>query len=160
MVNLSLFKQIRRLSYLILLGIFALFDITRQDMSRRTFVFYTFDQGMTLVEDRMLPRSASREEDIARYVEEALLGPVSLEAPPLFPRGTKLRSLIFRDGTVYGDLSQSAALPVLGVKTDVFAGMLTLNQGIRRNFSYVSDVKLFIEGNEAFFKEFVDIFGK
>jgi hypothetical protein len=139
---------------------FALFDIIRQDMSRYTFVFYTFDRGTALVEDRMLPRSAFREENIARYVEETLLGPVSLEAAPLLVRGTRLRSLIFRDGTVYGDISQSAALPVLGAKADVFTGMLTLNQGIRRNFPYVSDVKLFIEGNEVFFKEFADIFGK
>jgi hypothetical protein len=160
MINLSFFKQIRRLSYLILLGCFAFFDVSRQDMSRRTFVFYTFDRGTVLVEDRMLPCSASREEDITRYVEEALLGPVSLEAAPLFARGTRLRSLIFRDGTVYCDLSQNAALPVLEVKADVFAGVLALNHGIKRNFSYVADVKLFIEGNEAFFKEFADIFGK
>jgi spore germination protein GerM len=160
MIDFSFFKQIRRLSYLILLGCFAFFDASRQDMSRRTFVFYTFDQEKVLVEDRMLPRSASREENIARYVEETLLGPVSLEAAPLFPKGTRLRSLIFRDGTVYGDLSQSAALPVPKTKLDVFAGMLVLNQGIRRNFSYVADVRLFIEGNEAFFKEFADIFGK
>jgi hypothetical protein len=160
MIDFSFFKQIRRLSYLILLGCFAFFDASRQDMSRRTFVFYTFDRGTALVEDRMLPRSASREENIARYVEEALLGPVSLEAAPLFSKGTRLRSLIYRDGTVYSDLSQTAALPVLGAKADVFTGMLALNQGIRRNFSYVTDVKLFIEGNEAFFTEFADIFGK
>ncbi|MDR2144578.1 MAG: GerMN domain-containing protein [Treponema sp.] len=160
MINFSFFKQIRRLSYLILLGCFALFDVAHQGMSRRTFVFYTFDRGETLVEDRMLLRSASREENITRYVEEALLGPVSLEAAPLFPRGTRLRSLIFRDGTVYGDLDQNAALPVLEAKADVFTALLALNRGIRRNFSYAADVKLFIEGNEAFFKEFADIFGK
>ncbi|MDR0585972.1 MAG: GerMN domain-containing protein [Treponema sp.] len=160
MINFSFFKQIRRFLYLVLLCCFALFDVARQGMSRRTFVFYTFDQGKTLVEDRMLLRSASREENIARYVEEALLGPVSLEAAPLFPKGTRLRSLIFRDGTVYGDLDQSAALPVPEAKADVFAAALALNQGIRRNFSYVADVKLFIEGNEVFFKEFTDIFGK
>jgi hypothetical protein len=160
MIDFSFFKQIRRLSYLVLLGFFAFFDVSRQDLSRRTFVFYTFDRGAVLVEDRMLPRSASREEDITHYVEEALLGPVSLEAAPLFARGTRLRSLIFRDGTVYGDLSQSAALPVPEAKTDVFDGMLALNQGIRRNFSHAADVRLFIEGNETFFKEFADIFGK
>jgi hypothetical protein len=160
MIDFSVFKQIRRLSYLVLLGCFALFDVSRQDMSRRTFVFYTFDRGSALVEDRMLPRSASREEDITRYVEEVLLGPVSLEAAPLFIRGTRFRSLIFRDETVYCDLSQNAALPVPEAKTDVFTGLLALNTGIRRNFSYVADVKLFIEGNEAFFKEFADIFGK
>jgi hypothetical protein len=160
MIDFVLFKRIRRLSYLILLGIFALFDVSRQGISRRTFVFYTFDKGEVLVEDRMLSKSALREENIARYVEEALLGPVSLEAAPLLTKGTRLRSLIFRDGTVYGDLDQDAALPVPGTRTDVFTGMFTLNQGIRRNFSYVSDVKLFIEGNEVFFKEFNDIFGK
>jgi hypothetical protein len=160
MIDFSVFKQIRRLSYLILLGCFAFFGIFRQDMARRTFVFYTFNRGSPLVEDRMLPRAASREEDLTRYVEEALLGPVSLEAAPLFIRGTRLRSLIFRDGTVYCDLSQNATLPVPEAKTDVFAGMLALNGGIRRNFSYVADIKLFIEGNEAFYKEFADIFGK
>ncbi|MDR0402672.1 MAG: hypothetical protein LBH35_03685 [Treponema sp.] len=160
MINFTVFKQIRRFVYLIALGCFAFFDAAGQDMSRHTFVFYTFDRGKALVEDRMLPRSTSPEEDIARYVEEALLGPVSLEAAPLFARGTRLRTLIFRDGTVYADLSETAALPVPEVKADIFAGMLALNRGIRRNFSYVSDVKLFIEGNEAFFKEFTDIFGK
>jgi hypothetical protein len=160
MIDFSFFKQIRRLSYLILLGFFAFFDTSRQDLSRRTFEFYTFDQGKALVEDRMLPRSASREENITRYVEEALLGPVSLEAAPLFVRGTRLRTLIFRDGTVYGDLSQSAALPIPEAKADVFTGMCALNQGIRRNFPFVADVRLFIEGNEAFFVEFANIFGK
>ncbi|MDR1506012.1 MAG: GerMN domain-containing protein [Treponema sp.] len=162
MINLTFFKQIRRLAYLVLLAVIALFGIASQKQARHTFVFYTFDQGKAVVEDRMLPRSGSsfREENVARYVEEALLGPVSLSAAPLFSKGTKLRSLMLRDGTVYGDLSQNAAMPVPGAKVDAFAGLLTLNRGIRRNFSYVRDVKLFIEGNEVFFREFSDIFGK
>jgi len=158
MINLDRFKQFRRLSYLAILAGFALFWIFSSKMVRRTFVFYTYDRGGVSVEDRMLPKTGVPERDIARYVEEALLGPVSLDLSPLVTKGTKLRSFMLRGGTVYADLSEDAALPVDGAKTDVFTGLAALNRGIRRNFPSVSDVKLFIDGNEVFFKEFADIF--
>jgi hypothetical protein len=159
MIDLSRFKQIRRFFYLAALVFFAVFEISRSGLVRRTFIFYTFDRGRTVVEDRMLPRADSREKDITRYVEETLLGPASVDLAPLLSQGTKLRSLLYRDGTVFADLSQAAALPVFNAKADVFAGLSTLNREIRRNFPYVNDVKLFIEGNEAFFEEFAELFG-
>jgi hypothetical protein len=58
---------------------------------------------------------------------------------------------------VYADLSESAALP-FSETGDVFWSLLTLNEGIRRNFPYIKNVKLFIGGNEVFFKEFYGIF--
>ena len=64
---------------------------------------------------------------------------------------------MYREGAVYADLSESAALPPLE-GGDVFLSLLTLNEGIRRNFSYIKDVRLFIGGNEVFFKEFRGIF--
>jgi len=159
MAEFSRFKQIRRFLYLVALVVFAGFEIFRSGLVRRTFVFYTFDRGRTVVEDRMLPRSASREQDITRYVEEILLGPVSVDLAPLLTQGTKLRSLMYRDGTVFADFSRLAAAPVFNAKTDVLSGLTALNEEIRRNFPYVNDVKLFIEGNEAFFEEFAEIFG-
>jgi hypothetical protein len=150
-------KQNRRLTYLCLLGLFALTEFLLLGLVRRTFVFYSIDNGTPVVEDRMLSRAASREADIRRYVEEVLLGPVSLDSASLFPRETRLRSLLYRDGIVYVDLSESAALPpVEGGET--FNGLYTLNTGIRRNFSYVKDVRLFIAGNETFFEKFREIF--
>jgi hypothetical protein len=134
----------------------ALADLFVLGLVRRTFVFYSILEGDAVVEDRMLRRSPSRETDIRRYVDEALLGPVSPDALPLFPRETRLVSLLFRDGVVYGDFSPEAALPVEG--GDVFKGFLALNEGIRRNFFFVRDVKLFIGGNEIFFREFSGIF--
>jgi hypothetical protein len=83
-------------------------------------------------------------------VEEALLGPVSLDSVPLFPRGTRLESLLYRDGVVYADLTESAVVPdPEGV--DAVTGLNTLYGGIRRNFSYVKDVRLFIGGHETYF---------
>ncbi|GHV71689.1 hypothetical protein AGMMS49928_24640 [Spirochaetia bacterium] len=140
-------KRRRRLVYLALLLIFALVEFAFLGLVRRTFVFYSGMDGSTTVEDRMLPRSASRELDITRYVEEALLGPVSPDSAPLFFPEARLVSLLYRDGVVYADLSETAALPPPG-EGDLFLNLLTLRQGIRRNFSYIKEVKLFISGHE------------
>jgi hypothetical protein len=149
----------RRLMYLVVICLVALGEFWLSGLVRRTFVFYSSLEGKTVVEDRMLRRSGDKETDIRRYVDEALLGPSFPEMDPLFPRGTKLNSFMYREAVVYADLSESAALPLEG-GWDVFRGLLTLNEGIRRNFPFVGDVRLFIGGNEAFFNEFYGIFAE
>jgi hypothetical protein len=145
-------KHTRRLIYLCILGIAAYGNFLRLGLVRRTFVFYAMRDAVPVVEDRMFSQAASAEDDIIRYVEEVLLGPVSLDTAPLFPRETKLRSLLYREGVVYADLSAPAALPSQG-NGDAWRNLDTLNRGIRRNFSFVQDVKLFVEGHEVFFKK-------
>jgi len=83
---------------------------------------------------------------------------VSPDTDPLFPRETRLRSLLFRDGVVYADFSESSLIPVSTPAKGVFLSFLTLNEGIRRNFTAVKDVKFFIGGREIYFKEFHEIF--
>ena len=143
----------RRLFFLGVLSAVALIEFFTLGLVRRTFVFYTIDSGLVTVEDRMVKRSPSREVNITRYVEEALLGPVSPDSLPLFPRGTRLRSLLYRDAVVYADFTETAALPPLE-GGDVFRNMQTLYEGIRRNFSFVRDVRFFITGKAAFGEEF------
>jgi len=152
-------KRNRYLFFLILVSILALADYFILGLVRRTFVFYSLLDGATIVEDRMFHGSASRETDIRRYVEEVLLGPVSPDAALLFPRETRLVSLMYRSGTVFADFSMNSALPeIFPSEEGVFLSFLTLNEGIRRNFSYIKDVKLFIGGNEIFFNDFRVIF--
>ena len=152
-------KRNRNLSFLVLISIIALAEYLALGLVRRTFVFYSSLGGTTIVEDRMFHGSSSRETDIRRYVEEALLGPVSPDAALLFPRETRLLSLIFREGVVYADFSLNSAFPEsFPPEEGVFRSFLTLNEGIRRNFSYIKNVKLFIGGNEIFFNEFYMIF--
>jgi hypothetical protein len=141
-------KYRRRLVYLILLAAFAVVDFLVLGLVRRTFVFYSGIGGATAVEDRMLKRAPARELDIIRYVEEALLGPVSPDSAPLFSPETRLRSLLYRDGVVYADFSEPAALPP-PEGGDVFRNLHTLDTGIRRNFSYIKEVKFFIAGHEV-----------
>ena len=149
-------KRIICLSILVLLGLIALFDFYRLGLARRTFVFFSEMEGKTVVEERMLHRSGDRETDIRRYIDEALLGPVTPGSGPLFPRETRLNSFMYRGEVVYSDLTEAAALPSEG--GDVFKSLLTLNEGIRRNFPFIKNVKLFIGGNEVFFEEFNGIF--
>jgi len=142
---------------LLLIGILAIVALTEffvLGLARRTFVFYTINDGVLVVEDRMLKHSKSREGDIIRYTEEMLLGPVAPGLLPLFPRETGLKSLLYRNGVVYADFSVDAALPPLeGGKT--IDNFRTFYAGILRNFSYVDDVRFFIEGNAIFTDEFL-----
>ena len=154
---MALFKQIRRLAYLAVVTVFAFIDMNDAGLSRRTFEFFTFKHNLPVVEDRMLRTTSSLESDIKAYVEEFILGPVSVDFAPLITKGTKLQSFMFRNGTVYADFSGEAVLPIPGGQP-LFDGFLALNLGIRRNFPSVTGVKLFVNGNEVFFGEFLKIF--
>ena len=146
-------KRNRRALYLLVLIFMAFWDLANTGLSRRTFVFHSSLEDYLAVEERLLYRSPDRETDIRRYLEEALLGPVSPGLDPLFPRETRLHSFMYRDAVVYANLGESAALPLSGSE-GVFLSLFTLNEGIRRNFPYVKDVKIFIGGNEVFYEEF------
>ena len=143
----------RRILFISILVFLAIIEFFYMGLARRTFVYYTIDSGIIAVEDRMLKHSKSKEEDIIRYTEEALLGPVSPDLLPLFPRDTKLKTLMFRDKVVYIDFSESAALPPIEAGSGgpkILDNFSTLYDGIIRNFSYVSDVRFFVEGNAVY----------
>jgi len=146
-------KNKRRIFLLALISVIALTEFLIMGLARRTFVFYNIDSGEIVVEDRMLKRSRSREVNITRYAEEALLGPVNPDLLPLFPYGTRLKSLLYRDGIVYADFSVEAALPPVE-GGDVFKNFRTFYEGVLRNFSSVKDVRFFIDGRTVFAGEF------
>ena len=140
----------RRLFFIVILALAALTEFLVLGLARRTFIFYTVDEGNIVVEDRMLKHSKSREGDIIRYTEEVLLGPVSPDLLPLFPRETRLKSLLYRNGVVFADFSADAALPPIEGGSAI-NNFRTFYAGILRNFPYVKDVRFFIEGNAVSF---------
>jgi hypothetical protein len=150
-------KTVQRLVLLLLISLFALWNYLVLGFVRRTFVFYSVADWSIIVEDRMLRRSGSREDDMIRYVEEFLLGPVTPDLAPLFPRETRLKSLLYRGDVAYVDLSGSALFPTPEQavrEAGVFGSFETLYRGIRRNFPYLRGVRLFVDGNAAFTGEF------
>jgi hypothetical protein len=105
-----------------------------------------------VVEDRLISQSGSLERRISRYVEEALLGPSSVENYPLFNRDTQVVSLLVRKDIAYVDLS------VDGVFTpdpavDLRSSVTVLRQGILRNFPFLKDARIFIAGKEPYTKK-------
>ncbi|MDR2519228.1 MAG: GerMN domain-containing protein [Spirochaetaceae bacterium] len=151
--SLVFWRRLRAFLLLAGLGAYTAREAANAPSARRTFVFYAIGDNRLMVEDRMLPRLASEELAIQRYVEEALLGPVSPRAAPLFYKEARLRSLLYRDAVVYADLSEEAALPALeeGRPKDgeVLRSLHGLDAGIRRNFPAVQEVRLFINGRRV-----------
>jgi len=139
------------LLFLLIVGAFVEYRVL--GLARRTFVFYTNNDASVVVEDRMLKRSASKEVELERYTQEAILGPSSPELQPLFPYGTRLKSLLYRDGVVFIDFSVDAALPAAD-GWDTFNSFNTLYSGIFRNFPSVKDIRFFIEGEAAYYGQF------
>jgi hypothetical protein len=150
-------KRVRRLLYLVIIGLVAFKGIMGTDQSRYTFLFYDMKDYRAQTEEHMLQRSSSEETAITRYAEETLFGPRNPSSAPLFPRETKLLSLFFRDGIVYIDLSEPAALPVViengkdismgGIER----GLATFRDGLARNFPFIKGTKFFIEGHSIDF---------
>ncbi|MCL2558810.1 MAG: GerMN domain-containing protein [Treponema sp.] len=151
--SLRLFAALFMALALSALAIVTLIDFLVSDLARRSLVFYDIDSGELIIEERMVRRAESGELDLARYVEEALLGSVLPNALPLFPKGTRLRSLLYRNGTVYADFSAEALLPP-PEGGEVLGNFRTLREGVLRNFPRVGEVRFFIDGTAAFAGQF------
>jgi hypothetical protein len=140
-------KHNAALTGLLLLCILAVVDFITGGFTRRTFVFQTINTGQDVVEERMLMRTKSRETDISRYVEEVILGPLSLETAPLINREAQLEALLLRNDIVYLSISEEAAIsPAGGSLLEKFD---ILRREIIRNFPSVKEVRIFIAGNEV-----------
>lgn len=146
------FKVNRRLSYVGLLIIIALIETLASGERRQTFLFFAVRDRKPVVEARLISQLGSLENRIGRYVEEALLGPSSVENYPLFMRDTQVVSLLVRKDIAYVDLS------VNGVFTpdpavDLRSSVTVLRQGILRNFPFLKDARIFIDGKEPYAKK-------
>jgi hypothetical protein len=130
---------------LLLASAFA--DYFMSSLARRTFVFHVSGTGQEIVEERMIMKTGSREADIGRYVDEALLGSMSPETELLLGRDVRVGALLFRDGVVFLSVSMEAALQA----GRLWDNLADLRRGIRRNFPFVTDVKFFIAGKEILF---------
>jgi hypothetical protein len=155
------YKSVGWLVGLVLLGVVAAVSFYFTDKTRKTFVFYDMKSEQARAEERMLmqarPRLRSVEAEVGQYAEEAVFGPRNPASAPLFPKGTKLASFFYRDAVAYIDLSEDAALPValpkqqsgLGAgESTISRNMVTLKEGIKRNFPFVKETRIFISGHE------------
>jgi hypothetical protein len=155
---LGVFRQ-GKLFYLLALctiGGVAAAGFLFSDETRQTFIFYDMKTGISRVEERMLLKYPSEEAQVKQYVEEAIFGPRSPYSAPLFIHGTRLLTLLYRDRTVYINLSEDAAFPIVTEDMEINAVSMTgvrarsfstLDQGLKRNFPFIRQIFFFIEGH-------------
>lgn len=114
---------------------------------RRVFFFPVYNRSEVAGEERYLPLRDHEEADLDLYVRELLLGPVQVEHDPLFPDGTRLRSLLFRDGNLYIDLSAAAVTGNLASRLSFEETLETARRGLRFNFPFLEEIIISVEGS-------------
>ncbi len=134
------------------LFLFALADYIFSAKVYRSFVFPDNNGKGSSVEYRFLPRSRGLENRIEQYVAETLLGPVSVDSSSLFIKGTRVLSVLAREGMAYIDLSEDAALSAQSGSSATFLrdSLAELDAGIGRNFPSLKRVSVFIGGHEPY----------
>jgi hypothetical protein len=134
---------------LVTLSSIAGFDYYYRGQIRKTFEFKT-EEGTVAVEERLMNlRGEDEEIALQRYVEEWLYGPLSPELLSVFPSETVVLTLIYRDGTMYLNVSESAVF----AQPDIFTVGQILERGVYRNFPTVKNIHLFVEGHEVMFSQ-------
>ena len=88
-----------------LLSLF-LFLFMENNLEPRVMLFPGVNLSKQTGEIRYVPRQATMEERIEKYIQELILGPSRLDLSRLFPEHTKLQSVILRDSTLYVDFSE------------------------------------------------------
>ena len=138
---------------LIIAGLFVVsffFYIVSKDSCRRTFIFPSAEDGKYIIEYRNLTEKP-HQGDINLYIDEILLGSTVERTKMLFTPGTKVLSCFERNHVLYVNLSNNLLQMGDGV-IEIKEGTELLKENIKRNFSKIDSVEIYIEGKSAFEK--------
>ena len=111
---------------------------------RKTFLFEGLDKDCLFAENRFFP-SVKNVDKVELYVSELVLGPVGNRYKNLFEPGTKVNSCFVKNHVLYVDLS-SQALFASKNTSELSKAVPLFRKNIKKNFSSIKDVKLFIDG--------------
>jgi len=115
----------------------------------RIFFFPEHQSGKPIGENRKTPRILSdKEQNMDIFVRELLLGPVGMNLDPIFPSGTRLEKIIYRNKTLFLDLNFMALLPDKRAVHGFGYSILLIEKNIKFNFPYVEKVIVTILGQE------------
>ncbi len=117
---------------------------------RRTFIFPSADTGKYIVEQRNLVRNP-HQGDLQFFIEEMLLGSTVERTKLIFAPGTKLLSCFERNHVLYVNLSKELLQMGDGV-AEIKEGTELFKKNIKKNFSEVHSIEIYIDGKSAFEK--------
>ena len=116
---------------------------------RRTFVYKSASSDALNIETRYLP-SAPVEGQIQNYIDELLLGSLSERCQHIFPKGTAILSCFEREGDLYVDFSEDLIRNADPTTTHFSEEFALFCNNIKRNFSTVRRIHIFINGRESY----------
>lgn len=123
--------------------------LVKKDGKRRSFVFPSVEAGSSIVEIRRLP--ASHMSEVEYYINEMMLGPQTERCRRVFPAGTKVLSCMQKNKVLYVNLSKDIINPETESKMLPVRDSIELfKSNILRNFSSISSVEVFVEGNPVY----------
>lgn len=142
--------KLEKSSYFILAFIFLYFFVSlmvwvaKFPGIRRTFVFNASDSDKLRLEIRYVPVNPPNGK-YQYYIEELLLGPVSEHCSKIFNAGTKVVSCSKKDDVLYVSLSKEL-LQADAFTTDFKKQIELFKMNVKKNFSNIKDVEIFIDG--------------
>ncbi len=139
------------LSLLIVFFLLALvFMVVDADRRVERVLFFPDEEGQSLHgELRRLPERDETGGNIELYIEELLLGPVSIDLYRLFPQEVKLESLLFDEGTLYLGFSENLITTAEYVPMSITDIIGAVGKAVVFNFPEVKEVKTAIGGEPA-----------
>ncbi len=113
---------------------------------RVVLLFESMDSNSLAIEHRYIPSDVVQGE-IAYFVDELLLGPVSNRSKPLFANNTRAIScFLTEDNVLYINLNEKALFSGNSSSETLIACDL-LKKNVLKNYKYVDTVEVFIMGN-------------
>ena len=163
---IKLLKSDKKLLCAVILGFIFIFSficfLAGFKVRRYYFTFEEAGSARKIVEVRKIPSEKYRTK-LECYVEELILGPSVQRAVPVFPVGTKVLFCHENNRIVYINISEEAVTGLTAVdvekedeykkkygKTVLQVRYEQLRENIKKNFSDVKEVNLFIDGNFSF----------
>jgi len=117
--------------------------------TREVDLYFTDSAGRRLSIERREVTGENREDLYGRIVEELVRGPMDQTRLRTLPETTQVRTIYFRDGTVWVDLDSAVRDEHPGgTWTEILAVYSVINT-LAENFSDVEQVQILIEGHES-----------
>ena len=95
---------------------------------------------------RELPSPENREEEIEYVLREIVLGPTHLQLGRAVPRNTGIGSVLYRDETLFIDLSQHMVFPDEEMLIDFYGMLSGIKKTIEYNYPRIEDIRFFVDG--------------
>lgn len=138
------FKISAVFGFIIILFI-AIHILAHHGSDRRVFYFPISGSSKNQKEVRYLDSNPVQGK-INYYIDELVLGPSLYRSRPIFTPGTQVEYCFLREKTLYIGLSQEAALQD-GGSAEMSRALSLLKKNIKRNFTGIKHIELFIDGN-------------